>query len=174
MYAEGSRNVRWVLGQSCKYCSLPIKSKPLLPIGSGKKLDTTSVKCIMLRYAEGQKAYHLWVPTQRKIIIAESVYFNEDTFLHDQPDNALPLTELNTEGHSLNHKEEVTPTQPQPNMGPAVGTDMTNLQSPSTPELPAPSPPNSPEIPPKHLPQYAHQHLRAAHRNPGENLNGIG
>ena len=128
----------------------------------------------MLRYAEGQKAYCLWVPAQRKIIVAESVYFNEDTFLHDQPDNALPLTELNTEGHSLNHKEEVTPTQPQPNMGPAVGTDMTNLQSPSTPELPAPSPPNSPEIPPKHLPQYAHQHLRAAHRNPGENLNGIG
>src|SRR5258708_17301550 len=159
MYAEGSRNVRWVLGQSCKYCSLPIKSKPLLPIGSGKKLDTTSVKCIMLRYAEGQKAYHLWVPTQRKIIIAESVYFN-DTFLHDQPDNALPLTELNTEGHSLNHKEEVTPTQPLPNMGPIVGTDTTihkvllhlNYQ-PCHHQTALKSHP-------KHLPPYAHQHLR--------------
>ncbi len=120
-----------------------------IPKPNRKKLDATSVKCIMLGYAEGQKAYHLWVPAQRKIIIAESVYFNEDTFLHDQPDNTLPLTELNTEGHSLNHKEEVTPTQPQPNMGPIVGTDMTNPQSPPTPELPAPSPPNSPEIPPE-------------------------
>src|SRR5260221_1690072 len=87
-----------------------------IPKLNRKKLDAMSVKCIMLGYAEGQKAYHLWVPAQRKIIIAESVYFNEDTFLHDQPDNTLPLTELNTEGHSVNHKEEVAPTQPNPNI----------------------------------------------------------
>ena len=51
----------------------------------------------MLGYAEGQKAYRLWVPEKQKIILAESVYFDEDSSFHDRMDDSLPLVDLDKE-----------------------------------------------------------------------------
>ena len=51
----------------------------------------------MLGYAEGQKAYRLWVPEKWKIILAESIYFDEDSSFHDRMDDSLPLVDLDKE-----------------------------------------------------------------------------
>src|SRR5258708_40331563 len=68
-----------------------------VPKANQKKFDVTSVQCIMLGYAEGQKAYWLWVPVQWKIILAKRVYFDEDSSLQDHTDDSLPLVDLFTD-----------------------------------------------------------------------------
>ncbi len=97
----------------------------------------------MVGYAEGQKAYRLWVPAQRKMIVAESVYFDEDSTLHDHTDNSLPLLDL---------LENKTTEQEIPHPDPTSIGDL-NMDidmEPSRSESPLPS---SPIIPPIHQSQ---------------------
>jgi len=93
----------------------------------------------MVGYAEGQKAYQLWVPTQRKIILAESVYFDEDSLLHDRTDDSLPLMDLFTDKRPSTPNEDTHPPDP-----PSTGNKDTVVDIPS----PIPSSPITPSNPP--------------------------
>ncbi len=93
----------------------------------------------MVGYAEGQKAYQLWVPTQWKIILAESVYFDEDSLLHDRTDDSLPLMDLFTDKRPSTPNKDTHPPDP-----PSTGNKDTVVDIPS----PIPSSPITPSNPP--------------------------
>src|SRR5260370_35371200 len=97
----------------------------------------------MVGYAEGQKVYRLWVPAQRKMIVAESVYFDEDSTLHDHTDNSLPLLDL-----LENKTTEQEIPHPDPTSIGDLNTDI-DMES-SRSESPLPS---SPTIHPIHQSQ---------------------
>eukprot|EP01018_Ginkgo_biloba_P012739 Gb_04588 [translate_table: standard] len=42
-----------------------------------QKLDDKSHKCILVGYSESSKAYRIWDPSQRKIVISRDVLFDE-------------------------------------------------------------------------------------------------
>src|SRR5260370_39052770 len=104
-----------------------------------------SIRCIMLGYAEGQKAYQLWVPEKQKIIHAESVYFDEDSSFHDRTDDSLPLVDLQD-------KEPMPPKQePSPIDSPldSVSTEHADMETETHLDIPPmqmPHPPISKSI----------------------------
>eukprot|EP01018_Ginkgo_biloba_P039467 Gb_17388 [translate_table: standard] len=48
-----------------------------VPDEKRQKLDDKSHKCILVGYSESSKAYRLWDPSQRKIVISRDVLFDE-------------------------------------------------------------------------------------------------
>ena len=62
-----------VFGSLC-YAHVP---KPLR-----KKLDSKARECIFVGYCSTTKAYRLWCPRKKKIVVARDVIFDEDTSSH--------------------------------------------------------------------------------------------
>src|SRR5258708_20949105 len=87
-----------------------------VPKVNQKKLDATSIQCIMLGYAEGQKAYWLWVPTKWKIIHAKSIYFDEDTSFQGCTYDSLPFVDLFTNQPPTTSKPETSQVNTSPNL----------------------------------------------------------
>ncbi len=117
-----------------------------IPKANRKKFDATSVRCIMLRYTEGQKAYRLWVPAQQKIILAESIYFDEDSLLQDCTDDSLPLTDLFTDKRPPMPNQDTCAQDSHPDPPPTGDKDtVINISSPipSSPITPSNPPPLS-------------------------------
>jgi hypothetical protein len=50
-----------------------------VPSEKRSKFDAKSVKCIMVGYAEGSKAWRLWDDERKRLIISRDVVFNEST-----------------------------------------------------------------------------------------------
>ncbi len=48
-----------------------------IPDEKRRKLDEKAVKCILVGYCETSKAYRMWNPTTRKLIISRDVAFDE-------------------------------------------------------------------------------------------------
>ena len=100
----------------------------------------------MLGYAEGQKAYWLWVPVQWKIILAESVYFDEDSSLQDHTDDSLPLVDLFTNKRPPMPNQDTHTQDSHPDPPPTGDTDtVVDISSPipSSPITPSNLPPLS-------------------------------
>src|SRR5258708_14931945 len=100
----------------------------------------------MLGYVEGQKAYRLWVPVQWKIILAESVYFDEDSSLQDHTDDSLPLVDLFTNKRPPMPNQDTHTQDSHPDPPPTGDTDtVVDISSPipSSPITPSNLPPLS-------------------------------
>src|SRR5260221_8718473 len=117
-----------------------------VPKANQKKFDVTSVRSIMLGYVEGQKAYWLWVPVQWKIILAESVYFDEDSSLQDRTDDSLPLVDFFTDKRPPMPNQDTHTQDSHPDPPPTGDTDtVIDISSPipSSPITPSNLPPLS-------------------------------
>jgi hypothetical protein len=49
------------------------------------KLELRAVKCIFLGYGSGVKAYKLWNPETKKVLLSRNVIFNEAVMFYDNP-----------------------------------------------------------------------------------------
>ena len=105
----------------------------------------------MLGYAEGQKAYQLWDPTKQRIIIAESVYFNEDSSFNEITDDSLPFADPFINKDTTIPKQETPKVHSSPCPIHTENTDVsTKPQHTSAPDLPSsmhPDTPSSSQLP---------------------------
>lgn len=62
------------------------------------KLDPTAISLVLVGYESGAKAYRLWDPDTKRIIISRNVVFNESCFLmREQLDSIKPQSNINDE-----------------------------------------------------------------------------
>jgi hypothetical protein len=83
-----------------------------IPFELKKKLDDRSEKCIFTRYSETSKAYRLYNPITKKLILSRDVKFLENQFWNDseiqQMDNQNPL--LPSSENAENSRQQVPQT----------------------------------------------------------------
>eukprot|EP01018_Ginkgo_biloba_P019295 Gb_18146 [translate_table: standard] len=60
-----------------------------------QKLDDKSHKCILVRYSESSKAYRLWDPSQRKIVLSRDVLFDESN------EGIVPIVNVDAKGKEV-------------------------------------------------------------------------
>ena len=78
-------------------CEFGTIAYAFIPKALQKKLDNKSDKCILLGYAVGSKAYHLWCISDHQVIISCDVQFNEGSYLQDAPQEPDIWPDENTE-----------------------------------------------------------------------------
>uniref|UniRef100_A0ACD5XBE3 Uncharacterized protein n=1 Tax=Avena sativa TaxID=4498 RepID=A0ACD5XBE3_AVESA len=109
-WAEAANTACYLINRSP---SIPLEKKTLIEVWSGSpadysqlrvfgctayahvdngKLEPRAVKCIFLGYGSGVKAYKLWNPETKKILLSRNVVFNESVMYHDSlPSNTSPV-----------------------------------------------------------------------------------
>jgi hypothetical protein len=78
-----------IWGSVC-YCHVPSEKRT--------KLDPTAVKGLLVGYSEASKAYRIYVPARRKVIVCRDVQFEEERALRRSKD--LPASVENQQGQS--------------------------------------------------------------------------
>ncbi|GJW74329.1 gag-pol polyprotein [Tanacetum coccineum] len=74
-------------GKSVNYLDLYIFGSLVYVMYNSKettKLDPKSRKCLFLGYADGVKGYHLWDPTDHKVVVSMDVVFMEEKFQENE------------------------------------------------------------------------------------------
>jgi hypothetical protein len=92
-----------IFGSVC-YCHVPSKKRT--------KLDPTREKGILVGYSEVSKAYRIFVPTRRRIVVSKDVQFEEERALRRSRD--MPTQVEDQQGQDSRQKiEEVQSTESQ-------------------------------------------------------------
>jgi hypothetical protein len=84
-----------IWGSVC-YCHVPSEKRT--------KLDPTAEKGLLVGYSEASKAYRIFVPSRRKIIVCRDVQFEEERALQRSRD--LPTLTEDQQGHDSGVKVE--------------------------------------------------------------------
>jgi hypothetical protein len=89
-----------IWGSVC-YCHVPSEKRT--------KLDPTTVKGLLVGYNEASKAYRIYVPAHRKVIVCRDVQFEEERALRRSKD--LPASVENQQGQSTGVQEQEAQSQ---------------------------------------------------------------
>ena len=76
------------------------------PFKEEYKLDPTTMKGLLVGYNEAFKAYRIYVPARKKVIVCRDVLFEEDCALRRSED--LPASVENQQGQSTGVQEQET------------------------------------------------------------------
>eukprot|EP01018_Ginkgo_biloba_P039313 Gb_36396 [translate_table: standard] len=71
-----------------------------VPDKKRQNLDDKSHKCILVGYSESSKAYRLWDPSQRKIVISRDVLFDESN------EGIVPIVNADAKGKEVNDETD--------------------------------------------------------------------
>lgn len=63
-----------------------------IPIEKRTNLEPSSKKCLFVGYSETSKAYRVYIPEQRKIVVSRDVKFEED-FSFRKSHESIPMIE---------------------------------------------------------------------------------
>jgi hypothetical protein len=89
-----------IWGNVC-YCHVPSKKRT--------KLDPTTVKGLLVGYSEASKAYRIYVPACKKVIVCRDVQFEEEHALRRSKD--LPASVENQQEQSTGVHEQEAQSQ---------------------------------------------------------------
>ena len=104
-------------------------------------LESHTTKCIMVGYEKGTKAWRLWDPVRKRIIISRDVIFDESP--HTQPTGTIPTTPINT--HLTERAPEYARFDEEPDE--PLHTPRYHPEPASIPPTPAPDSPTSTPAP---------------------------
>jgi hypothetical protein len=106
-----------IFGSVC-YCHVPLEKRP--------KLDPTREKRISVGYSEVSKAYHIFVPPCRRIVVCRDVQFEEERALRRSRD--MPAQVEDQQGQDSRLKNERLQVQSSRSQGQSqdtsTGTDV--------------------------------------------------
>jgi hypothetical protein len=140
-----------------------------IPDGERQKLDKKSHKCMFMGYDLESKAYRLYDPIRKKIIISRDVIFDEDHvgFQHLKPPSAFNTSSFSSAiPFASTDSSRLIHSNPFININGAPGVTH------------GPSSPNGAEPPPHDLtflsPTYSHDDFSAGTRSPlGDNTSSL-
>ena len=90
------------------YCPFGCPAYAHVPKERRTKLDSKTRKCIMMGYEPGTKAYRLWDPKQRCMIISRDVIFDERLNPPSVPEQKVDLAEIIWNGEDAENNSGIT------------------------------------------------------------------
>jgi hypothetical protein len=88
-----------------------------------KKLDSKTRECLFLGYSETSKAYRLWYPEKRGVILSRDVIFDEDS---------TDISSLIGDSSIFSTVDDLFPAYPMPSVSSTESSSSTSLPSAST------------------------------------------